>query len=90
MCLKLDIVKAYDTLRCDFLESALLSMNFTHHLIGLIMACVKDLHFSVLINGKAAGYFRSSKGLRQDCPLSPFRFTITMEFFSAMLSSSVE
>lgn len=90
MCLKLELVKAYDSLRWDFLESALRVMSFPHHLIGLIMTCVKEPQFSIFINCKAAGYFKSSKGLRQGCPLCPFLFTTAMEFFSSMLSSCAE
>lgn len=40
-----------------------------------------------MINGQAAEYFRSTRGLRQGCPLSPFLFTIIIELFSSMLST---
>eukprot|EP00268_Persea_americana_P028555 TRINITY_DN27713_c0_g1_i1.p1 TRINITY_DN27713_c0_g1~~TRINITY_DN27713_c0_g1_i1.p1 ORF type:complete len:131 (+),score=5.30 TRINITY_DN27713_c0_g1_i1:296-688(+) len=62
-------------------------MHCPVRLIHLIMACVVDPQYSILVNGQAAGYFRSTRGLRQGCPLSPFLFTIVMEYFSSTLNS---
>ena len=86
MGLKIDLTKAYDSVRWDFLEVALVCMRFPTHFIKLIMACVADAHYSVLVNGSSEGYFKGTRGLRQGCPLSPFLFTIVMEFFSTMMT----
>ena len=86
MCIKIDLAKAYDSVRRDFLEAALPGMRFPQHFIKLIMACVSDAHFSVLVNDNSKGYFEGTRGLRQGCPLSPFLFAIVMEYFSLMMS----
>ena len=46
-------------------------------------------HFSVMVNG-SPGFFRSSRGLRQGDPLSPYIFVIGMEASSCLISKAVE
>jgi hypothetical protein len=46
--------------------------------------------FYVLINGSPAGFFNSSRRVRQGDPLSPFLFVIVMEAFSRMVKASID
>ena len=41
------------------------------------------------MNGSPAGFFQSSKGLRQGDPLSPYLFVVVMEVFSCLLKRAV-
>ena len=43
------------------------------------------VQFSVLVNGSLAGFFGSSRGLRQGDPLSPLLFLVMMKVFSRMV-----
>lgn len=61
MCLKIDLSKAFDFVRWEFLQAALLAMNFPSTLVGWIMSCVTRPAFSVLINGAPCGYFNSNR-----------------------------
>ncbi|XXG58810.1 hypothetical protein AAC387_Pa04g1016 [Persea americana] len=70
MYIKLDLAKAYDSVQWEFLKVALHAMNFPEHMISLIMMCVSEHPFYILVNGQ-----------RQGCPLSPYLFTIVTEFF---------
>ena len=52
--------------------------------------CISKASFSVLINSSPAGFFPSSKGLRQGDPLSPYLFVIGMEALSCMINRVVD
>ena len=87
---KLDIEKAYDHIRWDFLLQMLERMGFGSKWIRWINWCISTATFSVLINGSPSGFFRSSRGLRQGDPLSPYLFVIGMEALSCLLQRAVE
>ena len=53
-------------------------------------SCISTAKFSVLVNGVPAGFFPSSKGLRQGDPLSPYLFVMGMEVLSTLIRRAVE
>ena len=65
-------------------------MRFGSKWIRWINWCISTASFSVMINGSPSGFFRSSRGLRQGDPLSPYLFVIGMEFLSCLLKRAVE
>jgi hypothetical protein len=79
LILKLDLHKAYDCINWDFLRMILIQVGFGNPLTNWIMSCVESTSFVVLINGEATDFFRSGRGLRQGCPLSPLLFILVME-----------
>ena len=62
---KLDIEKAYDSINWKFLLKILQKMGFGSTWLGWMWSCLSSTKFSILVNGVSAGFFPSTKGLRQ-------------------------
>ena len=54
-------------------------MGFEENWTGWISKCISTTMFSVLINSTSTEFFNSSRGLRQEDPLSLYLFVIEME-----------
>lgn len=63
--LKVDLMKAYDTVRWDFLFAVLRTLGFPARVVHWIEECVSTAKFSISINGELNGYFPGQRGLRQ-------------------------
>ncbi|KAL0865946.1 hypothetical protein Bca101_045064 [Brassica carinata] len=86
--MKIDISKAFDSVQWPFLLTALEALGFPAKYIHWIRLCVSTASFSVQVNGELAGYFNSSRGLRQGCALSPSLFVICMNVLSKLLDKA--
>jgi len=87
---KLDITKAFDHVNWKFLLYMLKRCGFKDKWVYWISHCISSAHHLVLVNGLPAGFFNSSRGLRQGDALSPLMFIVVMEALSKMLSSAVD
>lgn len=88
--MKLDIMKAYDSVDWDFLFNIMKVMEFLCLYVHWVRQCVSSSKFSVVINGELKGYFPGRRGLRQGNPLSPYLFLLIMQAFSALLNYRVD
>ncbi len=79
MAIKIDLEKAYDRLRWDFLDQTLNLIGIPFKLQRAIMLCVITASFWVLCNGKLSEEVVPSRGVRQVCPLSPYLFVLCIE-----------
>lgn len=76
VCLKLDIEKAYDTVRWPFLEKSLLNLGFLTNMASIIMGHVSSSSFMVKVNGELSEEFRAERRLRQGDTLSPYPYLV--------------
>ncbi|XP_024630075.1 uncharacterized protein [Medicago truncatula] len=86
VALKVDIAKAFDTLDWNFLLAVLQRFGFDEKFVHWILVILQSARLSVLVNGKAVGFFTCSHGVRQGDPLSPLLFCLVEEVLSRALS----
>lgn len=86
MVTKLDLEKAYDRIRWDFLEDTLVAFNFPRNLIRIIMFCVTHAKSQILWNGEPLEEIIHTCELRQGGPLSPYLFVLCIERLSYLIN----
>lgn len=64
MVIKTDMSKAYDQVEWDFLEKAMKAFGFSEIWISWIMATIRMVNYSVLINGNPKGHITPQRGLQ--------------------------
>jgi hypothetical protein len=86
---KLDLIKAYDRVDWNYLESAMRKIGFNDQWIQWIMTCVRTVRFSVRLNRKLLESFTPTRGLRQSDPLSPYLFLFVDEGLSSLIHNQI-
>ncbi|XP_042051505.1 uncharacterized mitochondrial protein AtMg01250-like [Salvia splendens] len=89
VAIKIDMAKAYDRVQWSFLTKVLRRMGFPDAWISLVERCIGLCWFSVLINGVPAGFFKSTRGLRQGDPISLALFVIAVDYLSRALDKLI-
>jgi hypothetical protein len=89
MVIKLDLANAFDRVRLSFLWEVLKKFGFGMGFLNWIRACIVDPWITPLVNGRATGFFKASRGLRQGCPLSLLLFVLHVYVLSFYLDQKL-
>jgi retron-type reverse transcriptase len=87
--LKIDLKKAFDTVRWDYIIAGLHAISLPQELISWITTCITTVHYTININGELHGFFKATRGIRQGDPLSPYLFVLAMEGLGGIIRRSI-
>lgn len=90
VAIKIDLRKAYDKLRWEFIEDTLKEARFPLPFVNLIMACISSCSMQVMWNGKAFDPFLPSRGIRQGDPISPYLFVLCIKRLAHSIKENVD
>ncbi len=88
MAVKLDMSKAYNRVEWIFLERLMAKLGFEGHWVALVMACIKTVSYSIILNGEPHGLINPSRGIRQGDPISPYLFLLCAEGLSSLIQQA--
>ena len=87
---KIDIEKAYDRGKWDFLYEVLEKKNFDPIMISWIKKINEGGKVSININGEQGAFFKTFRGLRQGDLLSPLMFNLVGDALAVILDKAKE
>lgn len=82
MTLKIDLKKAYDRIRWDFINASFQAASIPNYLWNVIMSFIPTSTIQLMWNGVPLSKFKTARGIRQVCPLSPYLFLLCMEWIN--------
>ena len=83
----LDFRKAFDTIKWNYVLSAIRLFNFGPDIQKWIEVIYHNVSSCVLNNGHASPFFQLHRGVRQGCPLSGLLFVIGIELLAGALQN---
>ena len=81
----MDLKNAYERFDWVFLFFILIQIGIPKLVLHWVMACVTTLNIALLINGAPSRFFKSTRGIRQGCPIYSLLFLLIIEGLSRLL-----
>lgn len=90
MAIKIDLEKAYDRLRWDFVRDTLQDIGLPGKFIDLVWHSISSTRMRVIWNGEALDKFSPSREIRQGDPISPYLFVLCIERLSQIIQAATD
>jgi len=87
--LKVDLMKAYDSLDWEYVLHYLKCFGAPGKFISWVSACITSPSFTIALSGTLVGFFQGKKGLRQRDPISPYLFVLAMESLTLLMEEAI-
>ena len=88
--LKLDIQKAFDIVRCEYMLELLQRLGFGQRWRNLLSILWASTSSRILLNGLPGRPILHRRGLRQGHPLSPMLFILVMDVLNSLIKKASE
>ena len=85
MVISLDFEKAFDSISQNTIINALQIFNFGENFINMVSTLLNYSESCIQNNGFLSGFYKTERGVRQGCPLSPLCFLLILELLSARI-----
>ncbi|KAK7260044.1 hypothetical protein RIF29_25766 [Crotalaria pallida] len=89
MAIKIDLEKAYDKLKWNFVIDTLKDEGIPDMLINVIYHCISSATMNILWNGEILDPIIPANGVRQGDPISPYLFVLCMERLSHIINVAI-
>jgi len=83
--MKIDLQKAFDFVRWDFIKELLYHLKFPTQFITWIMAYITSVSYKVNVNIQQGEVFDKEIRQKQGDPLSPLLVILSMEYFTRLM-----
>lgn len=90
MAIKIDLEKAYDKLKWEFVHDTLTDIRIPSKLVEVVWHCISSPVMKILWNGESTDPFMQYIGVRQGDPLSPYIFVLCIKRLSQLISLLVD
>lgn len=89
MIVKIDLVKAYDSLSWQFTKDTLKDIKFSSKLVNVIVDCVTSTVMNILWNGEITYGSHIERGIRQGYLLFPYLSMLCVERLEHLIREQV-